>query len=204
MLQVTGGYNRFLTRRSSNWSLPRTGGADVSATPTASSKTTRWARRTLLEPRQHAPVNNYNFMSVANNGSAAAPCQSGQQNTTACFDPTSEFSWHSRRAAPVHRRADLPAAVRQGQDRQSARQRRGRRMDARSGVQLQSGFPIGVSEQLGHQSAGQQFAAQRHGHAGRLQRRSGRVPGSADHATVVISDSFITQRQPERSATHRA
>ena len=102
-------------------------------------------------------MNNYNFMSVANNGSAAVACQAGQQNTTACFDPTSEYWYgildvpHRFIVAPIFQ---LPFGKDHKIGKSAVGNAIGRRMDDRGGVQLPERVPDRrLAEQLGHQPA---------------------------------------------------
>ena len=93
------------------------------------------------------PVNNYNFMAVANNGTAAAACQAGQQNTTTCFDPSSEYCYgildvpHRFIVAPIFQ---LPF----GKDHKIGKSAIGNAMAGgwmlAAVFNFQSGFPIGV------------------------------------------------------------
>ncbi len=208
MLQVTEGYNRYnaavfeLNKRLSHgW------GGRFSYTYSVLKDNQMGETNFYSNRGNTTPVNNYNFMSVANSGSAAAACQSGQQNTTRVLRPdVGVLVRHSRRAAPVHRRADLPAAVRQGpQDRQERHwQRVGRRMDDRGGVQLPERVPDRrLAEQLGHQPAGQRAAAQLTGTPVGCDGDLAACLGSADHPTAKWLSDSVHHRGAGRNVRQR-
>ena len=103
----------------------------------------------LLGGQPGLPVNNYNYIA------SRAGVRRGQQFTTACYDPRAEYALqHARRAAPRHHRADLRAAVRQGQEVGQQQRRRRLRSSAAgrssSVINLQSGFPLNVQQSDRH------------------------------------------------------
>ena len=140
MLQVTEGYNRYnagvieLNKRMSHgW------GGRVSYTYSRLMDNQMGETNFYSNRANSTPVNNYNFMAVSSNGSAAPACSAGQQFTTACYDPTSEYSYgildvpHRFIVAPI---VELPF----GKNRFASG------WTAAAVFNFQSGFPIGVSQ----------------------------------------------------------
>jgi len=150
MLQVTEGYNRYNAavfeiskRLSHGW------GGRFSYTYSVLKDNQMGETNFYSNRANTTPINNYNFMSVSNNGQPAAACQAGQQFTTACFDPTSEYSYgildvpHRIIIAPM---AQLPF----GKDHKIGKSAVGNALAGgwlvAAAFNLQSGFPIGVSQ----------------------------------------------------------
>jgi len=198
MLQVTEGYNRYnaavfeLNKRLSHgW------GGRFSYTYSVLKDNQMGETNFYSNRANTTPVNNYNFMSVANNGSAAAACQSGQQNTTACFDPTSEFSYgildvpHRFIVAPIFQ---LPF----GKDHKIGKSAVGNALAGgwmiAAAFNFQSGFPIGVSQSnSGTNLLGNALRPNITGTPTACSGDLASCLGSADHPTVKwLSDSFIS------------
>src|SRR5205823_6824538 len=143
------------------------------------------------------PVNNYNFMAVANNGTAAPACQAGQQNTTTCYDPSSEYSYgildvpHRIIIAPIFQ---LPF----GKDHAIGKSAVGNAIAGgwmlAAVFNFQSGFPIGVSQSSsGTNLLGNALRPNINGTPVGCDGDLAACLGSADHPTVKwISDSVIT------------
>jgi hypothetical protein len=93
MLQVTEGYNRYnaavfeLNKRMSHGFAGRFSYTYSVLKDNQMGETNFYSNR-----GNTTPVNNYNYMATANNGTAAPACAAGAQNTSTCYDPTVDYT----------------------------------------------------------------------------------------------------------------
>ena len=198
MLQVTEGYNRYnaavfeLNKRLSHgW------GGRFSYTYSVLKDNQMGETNFYSNRGNTTPVNNYNYMAVANNGSATPACNAGQQYTTVCYNPSADYTYgildvpHRIIIAPIFQ---LPF----GKDHAIGKSAVGNALAGgwmlAAVFNFQSGFPIGVSQSTsGTNLLGNNLRPNLTGTPTGCSGDLADCLGSADHPTVKwLSDSAFT------------